>query len=164
LRIAALITILTGALLYTGTASAAPEHQQSLSLSVAVPSTIQALGCCNNVGSGSSTTTLPHLGKVDVSVDYAACGVTACQPDGANQIQVFCTRPNGDTLTISGTGTGGLGSGTGTWAITDGSGQLATWTGSGEWALDVSDLSPATGAGQSATLTLSLRGSLGQDH
>jgi len=156
------IAILAGALLYTGNAAAAaPNHQQSLIASIAVPSTVQSLGCCNDASFGSITTTVPRLGKVDVSVDYAACGVVACRPDGENQLQVILTTRSGDTLTIVGTGTGGLGKGSGSWKITDGSGRLAKWTGSGEWTVGVTYLSFATGEGQAARLNLSLQGLLG---
>lgn len=156
------ITILTGALLYTGTAAAVPRHVQSFSTSVAIPSTIEPLGCCNDAGSGSATTTVPHLGNVDVSVDYAACGVVACRPGGENQLRIVLTARSGDTLTIVGRGEGGLAAGTGSWTVTDGSGRLARWKGSGTWAVGVKYVSPATGAGQAATLTVSLVGTLGQ--
>jgi hypothetical protein len=107
---------------------------------------------------------VPGIGRATLTAGLGVCGVVGCFPDGSSSLSLQFVTPSGDTLWITGTGTGTLAtpeSGAGTWTVSSAStGRFAGASGSGTYTASVIVTGTSSGGPAPSELTFSVTGTI----
>jgi hypothetical protein len=162
-----LITLLAAATIaafaFAGVGSAAATLPFNVSMTVEAGT--MPTGCCADSTTGLPTSVVvPGIGRATVTAVFGVCGVVGCFPDGFSLLSLQFVTPSGDTLWITGTGTGTLAvpeSGAGTWTVSRAStGRFAGASGSGTYTASVIVTGTSSGGPAPSELTFSLIGTI----